>query len=318
MRLSRRDFLKTSAKASAAIPVLGSLETFAFTAPRSSSTDTINVFSKHLQWLSYHDMAAAAAEIGFDGIDLTVRPDGHVLPERAVDDLPKAVDAIRKAGLHVSTLTTAIKSVDEPHTESILKTANSLGVNHYRMGWLEYDGSKTIEENISQIKVTMTRLAELNAKYNMTGDYQNHSGTGFGASVWDLWMVLKEINSPMLGVQYDILHAMVEGANSWPLGFKLVQPHIHSLDIKDFIWEKKGAKWSMEVVPVGSGMVDYNKYLPMLKSADIRAPFSMHFEYPLGGAEHGARKISLSRGEVLSAMKRDLTRFKEMLKNVQW
>jgi L-ribulose-5-phosphate 3-epimerase len=41
----------------------------------------VYIFSKHLQFLGYEDMAQAAAEIGFDGIDLTVRPGGHVPPE---------------------------------------------------------------------------------------------------------------------------------------------------------------------------------------------------------------------------------------------
>jgi len=50
--------------------------------------DDICVFSKHLQWLDFREMASAAREIGFDGIDLTVRPGGHVDPARVVEDLP--------------------------------------------------------------------------------------------------------------------------------------------------------------------------------------------------------------------------------------
>lgn len=34
----------------------------------------ICIFSKHLQRLNYNDMASLAAEIGFEGIDLTIRP----------------------------------------------------------------------------------------------------------------------------------------------------------------------------------------------------------------------------------------------------
>jgi hypothetical protein len=34
--------------------------------------------------------AKAASEIGFNGIDLTVRQKGHVLPENVVKDLPRA------------------------------------------------------------------------------------------------------------------------------------------------------------------------------------------------------------------------------------
>jgi L-ribulose-5-phosphate 3-epimerase len=40
----------------------------------------ICVFSKHLQWTDVKEAAAIARDIGFDGVDLTVRPGGHVLP----------------------------------------------------------------------------------------------------------------------------------------------------------------------------------------------------------------------------------------------
>ena len=39
------------------------------------------VFSKHFQWTDVSEAAALAKQIGFDGIDLTVRKAGHVLPE---------------------------------------------------------------------------------------------------------------------------------------------------------------------------------------------------------------------------------------------
>src|SRR4030042_5508361 len=50
----------------------------------------ISIFSKHLQWLYYKKMAHVVNEIGFDGADLTVRPGGHVVPDRGEEDLPKA------------------------------------------------------------------------------------------------------------------------------------------------------------------------------------------------------------------------------------
>jgi hypothetical protein len=55
------------------------------------------VFSKCLQWLDYPGMAGITAEAGFDGVDLTVRAGGHVLPERVEEDLPKAVEAAEPA-----------------------------------------------------------------------------------------------------------------------------------------------------------------------------------------------------------------------------
>jgi sugar phosphate isomerase/epimerase len=274
----------------------------------------ISVFSKHLQWLNYAEMAQVAAQIGFDGIDITVRPDGHVLPERVVEDLPKAVNAVRKAGLNVYMITTSIKDADDLHTENILKTASSLGITHYRMGWYNYSAQKNVEDNLKDIEVQLTKLAALNKKYSINGEYQNHSGEYFGAPIWDLYTVLKHINSPWIGSQYDIFHATVEGANSWPIGLKLLKPYIKSIDIKDFQWTKKEGKWIADVVPLGEGLVDYKNYLSALKLYGINVPISMHFEYALGGAEHGKTTLTIPRDEVIKAMQTDLTNFRTMLR----
>jgi sugar phosphate isomerase/epimerase len=266
----------------------------------------ISVFSKHLQWLDYKPMAETATKLGFDGVDLTVRPGGHVLPENVTENLPKAVEAVREAGLEVYMISTAIGSADEPHTKSILKTASDLGITNYRTNWYEYDESISIPENLEGFNTRLRRLAELNEKYQIQGDYQNHSGDGFGAAIWDLWMVLNDIDSNWLGSQYDVRHATVEGAESWPVGFKLLQPHIGTLDIKDFHWAKRDGSWRVQNVPLGEGQVDFPKYFELIKRYGVTTPISLHCEYPLGGANHGATSLTIPEEEVLSAIKKDL------------
>src|SRR5580693_421985 len=96
----------------------------------------ICIFSKHFQWTNVQEAAAIARDIGFDGVDLTVRNGGHVLPERVQADLPKAVETVRKAGLEVPMITTEITSVTTPHAAEILSTASKLGIHHYRWGGL--------------------------------------------------------------------------------------------------------------------------------------------------------------------------------------
>lgn len=320
MKTSRRKFITKSILASAGIST--GLNSFANEIKSRSNNSplinkegsfTINIFSKNLHWLNYSEMAEAVAEMGFDGIDLTVRTEGHVLPERVEEDLPKAIEAIKKAGLNVYMITTGINDVESPFAESILKTASLLGVAYYRMGWITYDDKISIEENLIMIQSKLARLAELNKKYNIQGHYQNHSGSNFGAPVWDLWTVLKELNSPWIGSQYDILHASVEGANSWTLGLKLLRPYIGTMDIKDYRWAKKDGKWIEEVVPLGEGLIDFKKYFKLIKEYTIEGPFSIHYEYPLGGAEKGAKVITMGKEEVLAAMKRDLTTLKKFI-----
>src|SRR5688572_33013126 len=94
---SRRSFLKKSILTGTIFPLMyGNLSSMVH-----SSTGRplkIHIFSKHLQFLNIHDMTEAAAEMGFDGVDLTVRPNGHVVPERVENDLPNAAEAMRKIG----------------------------------------------------------------------------------------------------------------------------------------------------------------------------------------------------------------------------
>lgn len=280
----------------------------------------ISIFSKHLQWLDYKEMAKVLSEIGFDGTDLTVRPGGHVLPERVEEDLPKAAEALARIGKKIYMLTTAIDNADDPLTGRILKTASSLGIKHYRMGWGHYDETRSVEENISSMQIKLAKLALLNEKYSISGEYQNHSGAAsegiyFGGSVWDIAKVLKEIDSPWLGSQYDIFHATVEGANTWPVGFKLISPYVRTIDIKDFKWIERDGKIRSEAVPLGDGMVDFRRFFRLLKEFNLQIPISLHYEYPLGGAENGSSKLTIEPNQVISAMKKDLVTLKGLLQD---
>jgi len=240
----------------------------------------INVFSKHLQWLDYEATAATAAEIGFDGVDLTVRPRGHVLPERAVDDLPRAVEAVHNAGLDVTLMTTAIIDPADPLTEPILKTASALGITHYRMGYLNYDDDIGVAASLERYRPQLRDLAAMNEHYGLHGAYQNHAGTRVGGPVWDLWELLKDLDPRWIGCQYDIRHAVVEGGSAWPVGLKLLAGHIQTTVIKDFRWaQRDDGRWYQQNVPVGEGMVDFGSYFEMVKGLDLKGPISMHFEY---------------------------------------
>lgn len=333
MKTSRRSFIEKSVLAAAGVTGGFKLAAMSTATGDDHSETTVNsgnkdpdafkicIFSKHLQWLDYKGMAQAVAEIGFDGVDLTVRPQGHVLPENVETDLPKAVEAIGKTGKKVYMLTTSIIDADDPVTEKILKTASSLGIRHYRMGYGHYDESKKVEQVIDSMKEKLGKLATLNEKYSISGEYQNHSGVAregiyFGAPIWDIASVLKNINSSWLGSQYDIYHAVIEGAYTWPVGMHLISPWIRSIDVKDFVWLKKDGKWTSETVPLGEGMVHFRRYFGLIKQFGINVPVCLHFEYPLGGAENGAEKLSIKREDVISAMAKDLATLRKYLKEM--
>ena len=279
---------------------------------------SISVFSKCLHWMGYEEMATVLAGMGFDGIDLTVRPDGHVFPERVEEDLPAVVKAAQKAGIQVKMMTTAITDPDDPYTERILKTAGSLGIKKYRMGWYFINDKITIDESLKQAEEKLGKLAKLNQKYGITGEYQNHSGAGssgvyLGGPVWDIAALLRKIGSEWLGSQYDIMHATIEGTNSWPAGLKYIAPFIKTIDIKNFSPSIKDGKLIRENVPLDRGIVDYIKFFSMMKTLGIRCPLSLHYEYPLGDAEKGSRKPTMKKEEIFTYLANDLKTLKNWL-----
>lgn len=310
---SRRNFLSTLAAGGAALAI--PRPAFAkLASERQNEPISFHVFSKHLQFLDYDHMAEAAADIGFDGVDLAVRPGGHVLPENVARDLPKAVEAIKKQGLQAKMMTTALIDADNATNQKLLNTASELGIQYYRTNWLKYPEKADITAYMEECRKKLSKLAKYNQKLGLYGSYQNHSGRQYvGAPVWDIAAILSEINSPHLGNQYDIRHATVEGGESWPLGLQYIHPQINTLVAKDFRWEKKDGKWQVYNTPIGEGMVDFVAFFKMLKEMQLTAPVSVHYEYEM--PEHDQ---SLSEQQKLSktkeVMKKDLLATKKLMK----
>ncbi len=273
------------------------------------------IFSKHLQFLEdYDDMADAALEAGLDGVDLGVRKGSHVDPDRVEEDLPRAVEAIRKRGLKVPMMVTRISDPEDPKTLPVLQTAGQLGIRMYRMDYYRYDDSLGIEGSIEKFRPAATGLAELNKKYGIRGAYQNHSGLYFGAPVWDLWLLLKDLDPEWIGCQYDICHATVEGNHSWPYGLKLIRPFINCVVAKDATYEKVNGKWGNVYKPLGEGMVDWDAFLGQLKEFGFTGPISLHVEYPMYNEEDDSLTVEQKRKSTLEYLKRDVDFLRKKMK----
>jgi sugar phosphate isomerase/epimerase len=201
----------------------------------------------------------------------------------------------------------AITDPTDPLTESILATASQIGIRYYRMGYYRYDSSKTLHQTLNEAKAKLRDLVDMNKQYNIVGTYQNHAGARYvGAPLWDLDLLLRDLDTRWIGCQFDIRHATVEGGTVWPTHFRLMSRYINTLVAKDFRWTQSDSVWRAQNCPLGEGMVDFPGYFKMLKKAGIAVPMSLHLEYPIGGAEHGARRLTGDKQQVINAMRKDL------------
>jgi sugar phosphate isomerase/epimerase len=298
--LDRRTFLKHSGIlcAAAALPTNG-----LFAAAKNESGLTQSgkqvfcAFDKPLNALSHGQMADFFKNIGYSGIEATVRPGGRVTPERVEEDLPKLVEALKNRGMEITIMTSGVDRVS-PLNEKVLRTASRLGVKRYRMLWWRYDLNKPIWEQLQQYRPILSDLVAMNKELGITGLYQNHAGANMvGASLWDVYSLMREHDPKHIALAYDIRHAQVEAGVCWPSQLELVKSHIGAVCVKDYEW--KGA--SVASVPLGSGRVT-GKVIEILKRHNYTEPYSVHIEHL--GAKDSVESYSKAYQDDLSTLKR--------------
>jgi sugar phosphate isomerase/epimerase len=296
---SRRAFLghATALAASIALPFTGD----------AASLDRcpIACFSKVYQELEldYDACAEVTAEAGLDGIDCPVRPGGQVLPERAAEDLPRYAEALQRRKLKILLLTTAILSPASPNAETILKTAKSLGVTHYRLGYWNYKNYPSREKLSAEAHAQLKDLAAMNRDLGLCGVYQNHSGRdNFGALVSDVREVISDIDPRQIGMAFDPSHAWIELGSGWREELERCRRHVQIAYAKDVGKNK-------EFVKFGEGMLGTSGWFTWLKQAGYARPVSMHTEYPW--VPSGFHK---TRERLVSALKSDLAQMKNWMR----
>ena len=241
---------------------------------------TLCIFSKHLQQYGYEDLARVSKEFGFEGVDLTVRPRGHVLPENVVRDLPAAVKAIRARGLAVPMITTGLTSGSDPAADPTLRTAGELKIPFFKIGYIRYREAHVLEK-LAEVKPGIAALAALGKKYGIVAGFHNHSGDYVGALVWDIRELIRDLDPAWIGYYYDPCHATIEGGRyGWRAALDIALPRLKMVAVKDFYWHKDAdGRWRRKMCPLGEGMVDWDRFFATIAKARFTGPISLHVEY---------------------------------------
>ena len=293
---TRRHFISTAL--AGAVSLSSGTPVFA----ASKRKNKLCAFTKHLQGLSYDQIADIGAECGLDGLESPVRPGGHVEPERIEEDLPKFMEALKKRNLELTIMTSGVNQVSkEQNTEKVLRTAAALGVKRFRMWYFKYDLKKPILPQVEEWRVLIKDLVQLCDEIGIQPMLQNHSGINyFGAPVWDAFSIMKDFKPKQFGFALDSLHTTVEGGLSWPLEIALVKDYLGAVYFKDFKWE--GQK--DETCPLGTGQVSRDFAKTILK-LNFEGPISLHTEYMVDKANKKVPDADFVKRSV-EAYKRDL------------
>jgi L-ribulose-5-phosphate 3-epimerase len=236
-------------------------------------------YSQNLARVPYPQLGDIAAQIGYEGLDLTVMIGGHVDPRITNVDLVRAFEAVRGAGLEVPMISTNITTTADPTCYPVLYLSGHSQVPFFRLGYWAY-GSNPIRTRLAQVRQALTQILGLAQRCDIAAMIPNRAGGFVGQAVWDAQEVIAGIDPRLVGYYFDPAEATAEGgAGGWQAALRLALPRLKALSLQDFFWKKDGEDWKMQKCPLGEGMVDWGKFFSIVAAARFTGPISIHMEY---------------------------------------
>src|SRR4051812_45070322 len=169
------------------------------------------MFAKHLQTLPLAEAGRRVRELGFEGLDLTVRPGGFVEPAKLREELPAAIATLRDCGLAVPLLTTSITTASDPAAVATFEAAASLGVREIKLGYWNYKTFGTFRATLAQMARDLDGIEQIAARTGVRANLHTHSGDHMTAQAPVLWSLIKDRDPRAIGAYVDPGHMTIEG-----------------------------------------------------------------------------------------------------------
>jgi sugar phosphate isomerase/epimerase len=239
------------------------------------------IFTKSFRETPNEQIGRTVKDLGFDGLDVTIRPGYAVNPENVARELPRAVKLWAEMGLKVELATTAGDFLDPagPTVAPIYAACGEVGVPAIKLGYWTWNGGYW--ETIERLRRALEGFAKLSEKYGPVTTVHTHSGNCYGSNCAGLMHLLKGLDPRYVGAYVDPGHMSLDGEH-YEMGFDMVRPYLRLVALKSPRWAPRpGAEpaWKVEWVPMREGIVPWRRVLNALFDIGYAGPLNFHSEY---------------------------------------
>ena len=276
------------------------------------------MFTKHLSPLSIEEAARRVAEIGFEGLDLTLREGGHILPENAAD-LAGAAKTVRAMGLDIPMITTNVTEADGPYARDIFRAAAEANVRQIKLGYWGYKGFGQLQAQLDETRRKLDGLEALAAEFGVRANIHIHCDNVLSADGAIVYQLLNGRDRERVGAYIDPGHMTVEGGGSgWKMALDLLSPWINLVAVKAMAWTHQydadlaQERWRWQQVPLRQGLVPWLEVFRYLRQIGYDGIVSLHSEYQ---GSYSWRDLSLE--ELLVQSAEDLAFIKQTARRAQ-
>jgi sugar phosphate isomerase/epimerase len=246
------------------------------------------LFTKLFRGRSLEEIGATARDLGFDGIDLLVRP-GHQLEPDAPERIPAAVRLLEGAGLATPLVTTDLTDPAAFPAEAVFARCAEAGVRLLRLGYWRYDPARGYAACFDEARRHLDALEALARRAGLRLAIQLHGGTIHSSA--PLAAALLDGRDPaQLGAYPDPGNQVVqEGREDWRLTFDLLRPWLCCVGVKNGGWSPAEIapsgqrRWRSDWLGLAEGMVPWDEIVAQLRATGYAGllSFHSHYEAPL-------------------------------------
>lgn len=242
------------------------------------------LFTKLFRGVDTGEMGATAASIGFDGIDLLIRP-GHQVDPSSPDQVGPAVETLKAEGLSVPMATTDITDPDAFPTERLLAACVESGIGLVRLGYWNYDPAVGYASILDTARKQLDQLVEIARRVGIKLAIQLHGGTIHGSGAQTL-ALLGDHDPQVIGAYPDPGNQVVQdGREEWQFTFDVLRPWLCCVGVKNGGWfagELAGSgqrRWRSDWLGLADGMVPWDDILTHLTETGFDGLLTLHSHY---------------------------------------
>ena len=281
--VKRRDFMRLAVASglAAAVTDLPAKE------KTSKSVPKVCTYTEHFQKLPIPEVCQVFKRIGVDGLDLTVRPGGHIEPKNVKRELPQAVKTAREFGLEIMMLTTGISTPDR-QAEDILATCQKLNIERIKLGYFPAGKFGNLAKRMDDVRRQLDAIVKLSVKYGVRPCVHVHSGATIPSSGFMLYELIREMPPDRIGAYLDSYHMTITGGSGgWRQAIDLLRPWISLVALKNFQWERGERdaigqqRWRTSYCRLEDGIAPIPDFVSTIHQAGYRGFYTLHTEYRL-------------------------------------
>jgi sugar phosphate isomerase/epimerase len=239
------------------------------------SSITLTVFTKPWKF-DLPKLGAHISGLGFNGVELPVRPGYPVTPENMESELANAVKILGDYGLKIA-------SIAGPTDEKTIAACAEAGVPVIRIcvGMRQGEGYM---EGEARLQREFEALVPLLDKHGVTLGIQNHCGNRDVCNAMGLRHLIEKYDPKHLGAVWDAGHNGLEG-EAPEMALDIVWSHLCMVNLKSAYWQRKNisdtdvAEWQIVWTTGREGRANWPRVAAELQRRNYTGVVCMTAEY---------------------------------------